>query len=410
MDFEIPEQTEELLEDVDTFIESELSPLAEGNEKFFDRRWENARTNWDDGTPTEEWLELRQEVRRRADEAGIYRLPLPEELGGENIDTLTQVLLVEHLAEKGPGLHNIVANEGWQLLVGDFRHVRLLHEYGTPTQQDLIEDLITGDIELSFGLSEPGHGSDATSHLETTAEKEGDEWIINGQKRWIGYMNVADYILVFARTSGEPGDHTGVTCFLVPTDTPGLEVPYFHWTMVMPTVQAEVELNDVRVPDSAIIGEEGQALSQIQGFVYPGRLRQAARSVGTAQFCIDESVEYAKDRETWGESIAARQGVQFPVVDIHTEIEMVRNLLYKTAWQLDEGNENIRENIAMTNYRANQVANKAADQAIQVHGGKGYTRHEPFELYYRISRRYRITEGTDEIQKRIIGGRLFDFV
>jgi alkylation response protein AidB-like acyl-CoA dehydrogenase len=388
---------------MDDFIEAELEPLAEDNERFFDHRWEHARTNWDDGTPAPEWLTFRREVRRLADEAGFYRLPLPEELGGRDVDTLTQVLLVEHLAEKGPGPHNIVANEGWQLLVGDFRRVRLLYEYGTPTQRDLVEDVITGDVELSFGLSEPGHGSDATSHLETTATREGDEWVIDGRKRWIGYMNVSDYVLVFARTAG-------VTCFLVPTDAPGLSVPYFHWTMVMPTVQAEVELDGVRVPDDAIVGEEGEALSQIRGFVYPGRLRQAARSIGTAQFCVDRSVEYAKARETWGEPIAARQGIQFPVVDVHTETEMARNLLYKTAWKLDVGHEDVRADIAMANYRANQVAAAAADQAIQVHGGKGYTRHEPFERYYRIARRYRITEGADEIQKRIVGGRLFDFV
>lgn len=410
MDFEVPPRVAALRAELDEWIEAELSPLAEEHRRFFDHRWEDARTDWSDGTPSADWRAFREEVRRRADEAGFYRLPLPESLGGRDLDTLEQVLLVEHLAAKGPGPYNIVDNAGWQLAVGDFRHAMLLHEHGTPAQRDLAEAAVAGDVELAFGLSEPDHGSDATAHLETTAERDGDGWVIDGRKRWIGNMHAADHVLVFARTGGEAGDHRGVTCFLVPTDAAGLEVSYFHWTMVMPTVQAEVELDGVAVPDDAVVGRVGEGLAQVRGFVYPGRLRQAARSVGTARYCVDRSVAYAKERETWGEPIAARQGVQFPVVEVHTETEMARTLLHRTAWRLDAGRDNIRADIAMANHRANRVAARAADQAIQVHGGVGYTRHEPFERYYRITRRYRITEGADEIQQRIVGGRLFDFV
>jgi alkylation response protein AidB-like acyl-CoA dehydrogenase len=274
----------------------------------------------------------------------------------------------------------------------------------------MLEGIITRETPVAFGLTEPDHGSDAT-WMDTTAEKEGDEWVIDGAKRWNSGMHAATHDLVFARTSGDDGDREGITGFLVPTEAPGLEVEYFHWTFNMPTDHAEVDLDGVRVPDSAVVGEVGQGLGLARAFLYENRIRQAAASLGAAQFCIDESVAYARERETWGEPLASRQAIQFPLAELHTEAAMLRELVRKTAWRLDrEGQFSGADRVSMVNYYANDLVCRAADRAIQVHGGMGYSRAKPFEHVYRHHRRYRITEGAEEIQKRRVAGHLFGYL
>ena len=159
-----------------------------------------------------------------------------------------------------------------------------------------------------------------------------------------------------------------------------------------------------------MLGEEGHGLELAQHFVHENRIRQAASSVGAAQYCIDEAVAYAKDRKVFGKALATNQAIQFPLVELHTEAEMLRQLVRKTAWQLDRKHHmEVSDQVAMCNYRANRLACDAADRAMQVHGGIGYTRHMPFEHIYRHHRRYRITEGSEEIQIRRVAGALFGF-
>jgi alkylation response protein AidB-like acyl-CoA dehydrogenase len=409
MDFGVPEETRRLLDDLDEFVEREIEPLEAEHPEFFDHRREAARTNWDDGTPTAEWLALVEEMRERAAEAGFHRLLLPEELGGQGASHLTMAIVREHLASRGPGLHNVLSFE--VSVVGNHSAARLIHRYGSEEQRErYLEGMLSGEVVGAFGLTEPEHGSDAT-HMDTVARKEGDEWVIDGRKRWITGMDRADVVQVFARTSGEDGDHEGITGFLVPTDTGGLEVPYYHWTFNMPTDHAELVLDGVRVPEGAVVGEEGAGLRQAQDFVHEGRIRQAASSLGAAQFCIDETARYARERETWGTELARRQAIQFPTADLHTEAEMLRGLVRKTAWMLDREDQlAVSEKVSMANYRANRLACDAADWAMQVHGGMGYSRAKPFEHVYRHHRRYRITEGTEQIQLRNVAGHLFDYV
>ncbi|MFB1062622.1 acyl-CoA dehydrogenase family protein [Natrinema sp. H-ect4] len=415
MDTRPPEEVADLLDELDEFIETEIKPLEEEHIQYFDKRREYARTNWEeDGVPEAEWEALLEEMRARADEAGYYRYALPERMGGMDGSNLGMAIIREHLAHKGPGLYNVLQTEA--SVVGNHQFPQILDRFGTDEQQEMIEDVITGETRVAFGLTEPDHGSDAT-WMDTTAEKDGDEWVINGTKRWNSGMHTADYDLVFARTSGEDGDGDGITAFLTPTDADGFEVDYYWWTFNMPTDHAEVSIDGVRVPDSAIIGEEGKGLHVAQRFVHESRIRQAAASLGAAQFCIDEAVEYAKERKTWGEPLANRQAIQFPLAELHTEAEMLRNTVRKTAAALDEEGEMITESgssisqlVAMCNYTANNLVCRAADQAMQVHGGVGYSRHKPFEHIYRHHRRYRITEGAEEIQKRRVAGHLFDII
>lgn len=410
MDFHVPAEAQALLDELDAFVESEIEPLESDHPAFFDHRSEHARTDWDRrGGLTDEWVDLLEEARRRADEAGLYRAMLPERFGGRDISNLEMALVREFLAERGPGLHNVLQHEA--AIVGNFATERLLLRYGSDAQrEDLLEPMIEGDVSAAFGLSEPAHGSDAT-HMDTTAERDGDEWVLDGRKRWTTGMDRADYVQVFARTSGEDGDHDGITNFLVPTDLDGVESLYNHWTMLMPSDHAEVDIDSVRVHHENVLGEVGAGLRQAQDFVHEGRIRQAASSLGAAQFCIDETVAFANQRETWGEPLSTRQAIQWPLGDLHTEAEMVRNLLYKTAWMLDQEDQlAVSEKVSMANYRANRLVCDAADWAIQIHGGLGYTRTKPFEHVYRHHRRYRITEGTEQIQMRNVTGHLFGFI
>ena len=420
MDFAIPAHIQQTLRDLDYFIEREIMPLqrADDNERFFDHRREWARTDFDnDGVPRPEWEALLREMRRRADAAGWLRLALPAEFGGRNASNLEMAVIREHLATKGLGLFNDLQNES--SVVGNFPTVLMMRDFGTEEQKaEWMPGFLDGTKRLAFGLTEPNHGSDAT-FLETTAVRDGDEWVINGAKRWNSGLHHATHDIIFARTSGEPGSPVGISAFLVPTDAPGFAVDFFWWTFNMPTDHAEVSLADVRVPSTALFGRLDHGLDLAQHFVHENRIRQAASSLGAAQYCINEAVAYANSRVTWGKKLSSNQAIQFPLIELHTEAAMLRQLIRYTAWMMDnsvradrpdvEGFMEFTHLVAMCNYRANRLCCDAADRAMQTCGGVGYSRHMPFEHIYRHHRRYRITEGAEEIQMRKVGQHLFGF-
>ncbi|MBF6339991.1 acyl-CoA dehydrogenase family protein [Nocardia abscessus] len=412
MDFELPAELVDYLAELDAFIEREIEPLeqADDNIRFLDHRREDARTDWErDGLPNAEWEELLAEVRRRADAAGHLRYAFPARYGGRDGTNLGMAVIREHLARRGLGLHCDLQNE--HAIVANNVGLLLMLEYGTPAQQaQWVDGLASGTKFFAFGITEPEHGSDAT-HMETSAVRDGDGWMITGQKTWNTGVHIADADLIFARTSGGPGDAAGITAFLVPIDAPGFVVEEYLWTFNMPTDHARVALNGVRVPDTAVFGGEGRGLAVVQHFFNENRIRQAASSLGAAQYCIDESVAYAKQRKPFGKPLAANQAIQFPLVELHTQCAMLRALIHKTAWSMDAyGTFAVSEQVSMCNYWANRLCCEAADRAMQVHGGLGYSRHKPFEHIYRHHRRYRITEGAEEIQMRRVAGYLFGFM
>ena len=411
MDFDIPDDVKKLLDDLDAFIEAEIRPLEQqdDNVRFFDHRREYARTDFENGgVPRREWEDLLADMRRRADKAGFLRYGIPSRYGGRDGSNLAMAIIREHLAAKGLGLHNDLQNES--SIVGNFPTIKMWENYGTDEQKrEFLDGMFTGKTRVAFGLTEPDHGSDA-SWLETRAVRDGDEWVINGKKRFNSGMHAATHDLIFARTSGDTGRAEGISCFIVPTKTPGFSVDFMWWTFNMPTDHAEVTLREVRVPATAMLGREGDGLALANTFTHENRIRQAASGVGAAQYCINESVKYARERVTFGQPLATRQAIQWPLVELQTECEMVRQLVRKTAWQLDHQHHmEISDKVAMCNYRANRLVCEASDRAIQVHGGIGYTRHMPFEHIYRHHRRYRITEGSEEIQMRRIAQVMFGF-
>jgi alkylation response protein AidB-like acyl-CoA dehydrogenase len=406
---DLPQDVADLLGEIDAFIEAEIRPLEaeDDNARFFDHRREYSRTDFErGGIPRREWEALLEEMVARADRAGLFRYALPKELGGRGGSNLAMAIVREHLNRLGIGLHNDPQSE--ISMIGNFPTVLLAQEFGTPAQQEVfVQGALRREVALAFGLTEPNHGSDAM-RLETTARREGEDWIINGRKRFNSGMHRASHDLVFARTSGSEGEARGITAFIVPRDAAGLTVEFFWWTFNMPSDHAEVSLNDVRVTEDAVLGEVDLGLALAQRFVHENRIRQAASSLGAAAYCLDEAVGYARERTVWGRPLWHNQGIQFPLAELWTDCELVRGLVRKTASQLDRHHHmEVTHLVAMANYRANRLACEAADRAMQTCGGMGYTRHMPFEHIYRHHRRYRITEGSEEIQIRKVGYELF---
>jgi acyl-CoA dehydrogenase len=412
LNFNIPADISATLDELDAFIEREIKPLEDKNDniRFFDHRREDARTDWDrGGLPNEEWEDLLAEARQVADAAGHYRYPFPEEYGGKNGTNLGMAIIREHLASKGLGLHNDLQNE--HSIVGNNVGLLLMLEYGTEAQQaEWVDGMGAGRRGFAFGITEPEHGSDAT-HMETKAVRDGDSWVINGEKTWNTGIHKAEYDMVMARTAGKAGDANGITAFLVPMKSKGVKIEEMLWTFNMPTDHGRVSFTDVRVGDDSIFGGEDKGLAVVQHFFNENRIRQAASSLGAAQFCIDESIEYAKVRKPFGKPLASNQAIQFPLVELQTQCEMLRALIHKTAWMMDEhGAFSVSDKVSMCNYWSNRLCCEAADRAMQVHGGLGYSRHKPFEHIYRHHRRYRITEGAEEIQMRRVAGYMFGFM
>ncbi len=420
MDFALPPALTAYLAGLDAFIAAEIAPLQaqDDNERFFDHRREWARTDWDaGGLPRKEWEALLSEAKRRADKAGHFRFALPKEYGGQDGSNLWMAVIREHLAAKGLGLHNDLQNE--HSIVANNPFVLMLRDFGTQKQRaELIPAMFEGTFRPTFGLTEPDHGSDAT-FMETRGVRETRDgvsgWRIDGEKMWITGMHAASHCAVFCRTSGEDGDARGITCLLVPADDPGLKIEEYLWTFNMPTDHPRLSLTNVWVPAEAMFGPEGGGLAVAQHFVHENRIRQAASSLGAAAYCIEESVKYARMRKPFGKALAENQAIQFPLVELATQAEMLRLLIRKTAWEMDqmdkpEVEKRLSDKVSMCNYWANRLVCEAADRAMQVHGGIGYSRHKPFEHIYRHHRRYRITEGSEEIQMRKVAAWLFGYI
>jgi alkylation response protein AidB-like acyl-CoA dehydrogenase len=239
MNFSIPSDLRSYLADLDAFIETKITPLQHraDNNRFFDHRREHARTDWENGgLPRKEWEDLLAESRRLADEAGFYRLSLPKKYGGQNSadgrgSNLWMAVIREHLASKGLGLFNDLQNE--HSMVGNFPDVVMLLHFGNEQQkEELIKGRLVGKVRITFGLTEPGHGSDAT-HMATKARPEmrnGVEgWVLDGAKRWQTGMHTATHCFIFARTAGKDGQAEGISCFIVSRDTLGLKVESYEW-------------------------------------------------------------------------------------------------------------------------------------------------------------------------------------
>lgn len=327
-------------------------------------------------------------------ELGFFGLTIPEHYGGVGGDYVTYSLAMEELGRADSALRGIVSVSSG--LVG-----KSILDHGTEEQkQEWLPQLAAASKLGCFGLTEPGHGSDA-GNLTTRATRDGDDWVLDGQKVFITNGTWADVALILARTSDD--GPRGITAYLVPTNTPGFEAREIHGKLgLRGQATAELFLQGVRVPDSARLGEVGQGFKIAMGTLDKGRLAVASSCVGIVQGCLEASVAYATERTQFGRPIASFQLVQDLIADISLDADAARMLAWRCADLIDRG-EPFGTAASKAKLFASEAAVRAAGNAIQVHGGAGYVDDFPVAKYLRDARVMTLYEGTSQIQKLLIG-------
>ncbi|MFI1284796.1 acyl-CoA dehydrogenase family protein [Streptomyces sp. NPDC020858] len=326
---------------------------------------------------------------------GFLGLTVPEEYGGSGGDHLAYVLVTEELGRGDSAVRGIVS-------VSLGLVAKTIASWGTEEQKRAwLPRLCSGDALGCFGLTEPGTGSDAGS-LTTRAVRDGGAYVLDGSKMFITNGTWADVVLLFARTGDEPG-HRGVSAFLVPTDTPGLTRREIHGKLgLRGQATAELVLDGVRVPASAMLGPEGKGFSVAMSALAKGRMSVAAGCVGIAQAALDAAVSYAAQREQFGRLIAHHQLVQELIADISVDVDAARLLTWRVADLIDRGQPFATESSTAKLF-ASEAAVRAASNALQVHGGYGYIDEYPAGKLLRDARVMTLYEGTSQIQKLLIG-------
>jgi alkylation response protein AidB-like acyl-CoA dehydrogenase len=340
-----------------------------------------------------------EDLRRLAAELDFVAPHIPEEYGGAGMDMLGRVVVTEELWRADPGIGSAIGSAGFG--------TSMILEYGDEwMKEEWLPRIASGDSASSTCISEPAHGSNVAG-METSAEKDGDEWVLNGNKMWITNGTVADLAVVMAKTDPGAG-HRGITAFLVPTDTPGYESTKIDNKLgIRASDLGEIQLDDVRVPERNVVGEVDKGFYQLMDFFASGRTGVASQAVGAAQGALDAAKEYAGEREQFDQKISEFQAIRHKIADMATNTEAARSLTYRAAGAIDEGAEDEAVRFAsMAKLFASETAVDVADEGLQVHGGAGYVTDHPAERFYRDSRITKIYEGTSEIQKNIIADRL----
>ncbi len=374
MDFELTEEQRMVQASVREFVAGEIAPRA----KEYD---EQARFP-------------REQINGLA-ELGLLGMIIPEEWGGAGFDTIAYALALEEIAR---------ADASVCVIVGVTNSVCCypILSFGTEEQKrKYLVPLAKGETLGAFCLSEPQAGSDATA-LRTRAVRDGDAYVINGTKSWVTSGGVAQTYIVMAVTDREAGKK-GVTTFIVEGDTPGLSVSAIEHKMGQRASQtAEMSFADVRVPAANVLGGEGNGLKVAFNSLDNGRIGIGALATGIAQGAFEESLKYAKERQAFGQPIAEFQAIQFKLANMATEIEAARLLTLQAAAMKDAGHKQAGFYAAMAKLFASETANRVCADAVQIHGGNGYSRDYPVERMYRDARVTTIYEGTSEIQRIVI--------
>ncbi len=331
-------------------------------------------------------------------ELGLMGVTVPEELGGAGMDTLSYVLIIEEISKAcaSTGVITAVQNS-----LGSFP----LLAFGTEEQKaKWLPELASGNKIFSYALTEPSSGSDAAG-MKTTCRLDGEEWVIDGQKNWITNATAADVFLVYANSDSSKG-HKGICCFLVERDTPGFSVGKHEETMgVRASGTCPLTLDNVRVPKDNLVGKVGEGFKVAMAALDVGRIGIAAQAVGIGQAAVDEAIKYSKEREQFGRAISTFQLVQEMLVESAMQLDAARLLVHQAARKKDAG-LNFSKEASMAKLFASKAAVSAALNAIQVHGGYGYSKEYPVERYLRDAKVTEIYEGTSEVQKLVIAKHL----
>jgi alkylation response protein AidB-like acyl-CoA dehydrogenase len=377
--FTLEDRHREQRERAREFCEAEIDPIVERHEK--------------EGTfPTE--------LIDKAGEADLIGVPYPEEYGGAGQDYRSFAITIEELAHS------------WKLFAGTISAAATLvsypvYEFGAEWQrEEWVDRILSGEWYAGLSMTEDEAGSDA-AQIETTAERDGDEYVINGKKVWTTSGEIADFLLVVVRT--EPGNSAGGISLVGipnPDEVEGLtferNIPSMEGEAA---VETEIRYDDVRVPAENLVGEEGAGFRYVMEGLDIGRIGTAAQGVGVGQAAFEASDEFASEREQFGQRIKDFQGVSFKIADMATEVEAARLLTLHAASERDRG-ERVTKEAAMAKMYATDVAMDAATEAVQIHGARGYSKDYPVERYMRVAKGMQIYEGTNEINRIVINNRL----
>ena len=372
------------------------------------RRWRDLARDFAQGEirPRASQLDKEQkfpyDIVAEMTELGLMGMTVPEEYGGSDGDFVTYNLALEEISRADTSVSITMEAHislGCSPLVG----------FGTREQKEhFLGEVIAGGKRLwAFGLTEEEAGTDAGG-TRTTAELEDGEWVINGSKKWItnGGTDITGGVTAIARTGTRENDRPELTAIIIPQDTPGYtRGPGYEKIGWRASDQRPLYFEDCRVPEENVLGERGAGLRQFLQTLDGGRVAVAALSVGLAQACFDEALKRAKQRQQFGRSIAEFQAIQFKLADMAMEIEVARNLVLKAAWLKDQGRAFGRE-ASMAKVFASETAKRAADQAVQIHGGEGFMETSAVTRYWRQVKINEIGEGTSEINRQIIARSL----
>ena len=375
MNFDLTEEQKTWKKIVHDFAEKELRPKAREVD-------EKEEFNW--------------EAFRKAGPVGLASMSIPEEYGGSNVDMISNAIAFEELGWGcGSTALAFTAHNGLGTAP--------IALYGSEELKKKWLPLVgNGKNKLgALALTEPGAGSDIQGGVTTRAEKDGDHWVINGAKMWNTNASIAEYIITLVRTDLKGGSKS-LSMILVPTDSKGLSIAPAEKKMGLrgsPT--HAVTFDNVRVPLGNLIGPEGRGLQQTLSTLDAGRISIGAISLGLARAGMEAAIQYSKERKAFNQSLADFQAIQFKIANMEMEIELARTYIYKAAWLKDEGRPYSKE-AAIAKLYATEMAERVLYDAIQIHGGYGYSREYNVERMYRDARLMTIGEGTSEIQRLVI--------
>lgn len=379
MNFELTEEQNLIREMVRSFAETEVAPSA--------------------GSRDEEERFDRALMFDRLAELGLTGIVFPEEYGGAGADYISYAIAVEELSR-------VCGSTGVTLSAHLSLCANPIFMFGTEEQkQTFLTPLATGEKLGAFGLTEPSAGSDAGG-TKTTATRDGDDWILNGSKIFITNAGDAETYVVLARSDKSAEKHRGISAYIVEKGTPGFSFGKKEAKMgIRSSPTMELVFENCRIPGSNLLGQEGQGFKVAMKTLDGGRIGIAAQALGIAQGALDATIAYTKEREQFNKPVASFQGVHFQLADMATQIEASRLLIYNAAYRASAGLSYSQES-AMAKLYASETAMRVTTQAVQLHGGYGYTREFPVERMMRDAKITEIYEGTSEIQRVVIGATL----
>lgn len=370
MNFDLPDAVQRLVVAARTFREERLAPLE-------------SQFLLDGNVP---W-ELRPQLQAEARERGLWALDVPVEHGGLGHGQLAVCAVHEELNR-----HPMMFETGGA-------PEPVLYHCAPHQWERYFASVVRGERRSSYAFTEPGTGSDLGA-IETTAVRDGGDWVINGHKLFIGLAERVEFLILFASTTPSAGAR-GVSVFLIDSETQGYEVVRTIPTMGDAWEPCELRFTDCRIPAGQVLGDVDRGFAVADHQLSHGRLKIASYQLGIAQRCLDLAVAWAQERSTWGRPIASRQGVQFMLADSAVELDAARLLVYQTAWHADEGRD-VRTEAFKAKLFATEMAQRVTDRCLQVFGGRGYAKDNPVQSYFRQVRLWRIGHGTAEIHRWMI--------